>query len=87
MWALAIGWPFNYGLTPTMGRVIEIADDDLYIDVLVEPGNSGGPLIDSTGAVIGTVTASFLDDQDVSTGYNIATKTRALCSKLLICRE
>ena len=87
MWALAIGWPFNYSLTPTVGRVIEIADSDLYIDVLVEPGNSGGPLIDSTGAVIGTVTASFLDDQDVTTGYNIATKTRALCTKLLLCSE
>ena len=87
MWAMAVGWPFNYNLSPTIGRVIEIEDTELYIDVLIEPGNSGGPLVDSTGAVIGTVTAGFLDDNDVSTGFNIATKTRALCAKLLTCRE
>jgi len=87
MWAMAVGWPFNYNLSPTVGRVIEIEDTELYIDVLIEPGNSGGPLVDSSGAVIGTVTAGFLDDNDVSTGFNIATKTRALCAKLLTCRE
>ena len=87
MWAMAVGWPFNYNLSPTIGRVIEIEDTELYIDVLIEPGNSGGPLVDSSGAVIGTVTAGFLDDNDVSTGFNVATKTRALCAKLLTCRE
>ena len=87
MWAMAVGWPFNYNLSPTIGRVIEIEDTELYIDVLIEPGNSGGPLVDSSGAVIGTVTAGFLDDNDVSTGFNIATKTRALCAKLLTCRD
>ena len=53
----------------------------------LEPYNIGAALIGTARAVIRTGTASFLDDQDVSTGYNIATKTRALCNKLLICRE
>ncbi len=33
MWALAVGWPFDDNLTPTIGRVIEVEDSRLYIDV------------------------------------------------------
>lgn len=62
---LAIGNPFGYGHTVTSGiisakgRVIGNGpyDDFLQTDALIHPGNSGGPLIDFRGRVVGINTA------------------------------
>jgi serine protease Do len=66
-WVLAVGNPFGLGGTVTAGiisargRDIQAGpfDDFLQIDAPINRGNSGGPLFDATGRVIGINTAIF----------------------------
>ena len=57
---IAIGYPLGeeLGQEPTVSRGIISAkrDDYLQTDASVNPGNSGGPLLDSKGHVIGVIT-------------------------------
>lgn len=63
----AVGSPFGLGSTVTSGIVSargrEIGagpyDDFLQVDAAINSGNSGGPLFDATGRVIGVNTAIF----------------------------
>ncbi|HKK14822.1 MAG TPA: DegQ family serine endoprotease [Gammaproteobacteria bacterium] len=60
-WVLAIGSPFGFSHSATQGIVSALhrsLPNDTYVpfiqtDVAVNPGNSGGPLIDTAGEVIG----------------------------------
>ena len=58
-WVLAIGSPFGLDSTVTAGIVSAINRDTgdylpfIQTDVAVNPGNSGGPLIDLSGEVVG----------------------------------
>lgn len=60
-WVLAIGAPFGFDYTATQGIVSAVARNlpsETYVpfiqtDVAVNPGNSGGPLLDGDGKVIG----------------------------------
>jgi len=64
-WVLALGNPFNVGTSVTQGiisatgRTTNINELESYIqtDAAVNPGNSGGPLINLNGEVIGINTA------------------------------
>lgn len=66
-WVLAIGNPFGLGGSATIGiisargRDIQSGpyDDYLQVDAAINRGNSGGPLFDLSGKVIGINTAIF----------------------------
>jgi len=66
-WVLAIGSPFGFEHTATQGIVSALArtlPDDTYVpfiqtDVAVNPGNSGGPLFNTDGEVIGVNSQIF----------------------------
>src|SRR5690606_7452145 len=66
-WVVAIGNPFGLGGTVTAGIVSARArniqagpyDDFIQTDAAINTGNSGGPLLDMSGKVVGVNTAIF----------------------------
>jgi S1-C subfamily serine protease len=75
--AIAVGSPLGYELTVTAGIVSALGrtlqgfagkpiDDVIQTDAALNPGNSGGPLLDSRGMVIGVNTAAIPSAQGLA---------------------
>ena len=82
--AIAIGSPLGYELTVTAGIVSALGrtlkgfagkmiDDVIQTDAALNPGNSGGPLLDSGGSVIGVNTAAIPSAQGLAFAVAINT--------------
>ena len=83
-WVLAIGNPFDFltstvtaGIISAKGRDINIISDDraleefIQTDAAVNPGNSGGALVDSEGKLLG-ITTAIATPTGTYAGYSFA---------------
>jgi serine protease Do len=69
----AIGSPFGLSGTLTTGILSRVAQDgDLQTDARLNPGNSGGPLLNSHGEIIGVNKAILSPDGRSNTGIGFA---------------
>ena len=90
---LAIGNPFGIGTTVTAGIVSARGrdlhsgpyDDFIQIDAPINHGNSGGPLVDGDGKVVGINTAIYSPNGgSVGVGFAIPSdQARAIVAKLI----
>tara|TARA_B100000700_G_scaffold322144_1_gene422983 strand:+ start:471 stop:1892 length:1422 start_codon:yes stop_codon:yes gene_type:complete len=79
-WVIAIGNPFGFGGTVTSGIIssrnrdigLTRYDDFIQTDASINQGNSGGPLFDLSGKVIGINTAIIAPGQSGSIGIGFA---------------
>lgn len=83
----AVGNQFGLGLSVTCGVVsatrrsgvgFNPIEDFIQTDAVVNPGSSGGALVDDNGRLVGMLSAIFTKESDASIGVNFAVSTALL---------
>ena len=86
-WVMAVGSPLGVDNTVTFGIVTNLIADEALIttDAAISPGNSGGPLVDNEGRVIGVNSAVYEEDYGAPMG--LSKSITRLCARLVECSQ
>ena len=91
-WVIAIGNPFGFGGTVTSGIIsarnrslgLSRYEDYIQTDASINSGNSGGPLFDMSGDVIGINTAILGRSGSIGIGFSIPSNSAKIVIDQLI---
>ena len=85
-WAMSVGYPLDFeNPIPVVGRVIGEQGGNQYLDMAIQPGNSGSPVVNHRGQVIGTAVGTLQEGSSISLGWAISVSNEILCMKLFRC--
>ena len=79
-WVMALGSADGYEGSVAFGSVLNASEYEILITANISGGNSGGPLVDNEGRVVGTTSWSSTKEQ-----YNGAMSLNAMCRKIIEC--
>jgi S1-C subfamily serine protease len=79
-WVVAVGSADGYEGSVAFGNVLNTEKYKILSTAPLSYGNSGGPLVDNEGFVVGVNTSSRIGEQ-----YNSAMSLNALCVKIMEC--
>jgi len=79
-WVMTSGTPEGIAASVTFGHVMNYSENEVFYTAPISSGNSGGPLLDNEGRVVGTITASAVDAE-----FNIATSLDGMCRQIIKC--
>ena len=79
-WVMAVGTADGFEGSVAFGNVLNSTDTDILITAAISHGNSGGPLVDNEGNVVGTNTWGAEGEQ-----YNGGVSLDAMCVKIMKC--
>ena len=79
-WVMAVGAADGYEGSVAIGSVLNETELEILITNSISSGNSGGPLVDNMGLVVGTVTWGAIGEQ-----YNGAKSLDAMCQTIIQC--
>jgi len=84
-WVGVFGSPLGFPGVLTTGIVssVNVSKKTLTTTAPLNPGNSGGPVFDRQGRVIGLATAKYRDSE----GFGIVHGTPLLCNRILNCSD
>lgn len=80
-WVGAIGSPYGNSNTLSTGIISSVLDREFLTTAPLNPGNSGGPIFDRTGRVLGIATAIRVDSNLIG----FAGSTELMCEVLVSC--
>ena len=80
-WVMAVGTADGFEGSVAFGNVLNTTDTDVLITAAISHGNSGGPLVDNEGNVVGTNSWGATGEQ-----YNGAVSLDAMCVKIMKCQ-
>lgn len=85
-WVMAVGSPYGLEGSVSIGNVINTDAGEVITTAPFNAGNSGSPLVNSLGRVVGTSTWSGYGD-DYPQDWNVAEGIPLLCKELVDCYD
>ena len=82
-WVMAMGSPYEMAGTTTFGNIINQEGNRIFTSASLNKGNSGGPLIDNEGYVMGVNTGYTAIAQNINWAIDI----NGLCNSIAICSK
>ena len=80
---IAIGSPYGLEGSTTLGIISRMTKDYIQTDAAFNLGNSGGPLVNRNGDVVGVNTAGIESGENL----NFAVRLERICDRLIKCGE